>query len=67
MDNPFSDEHKNHCAEAISDALQELICREDGESDAYEALCYAIDTWVDYHSKELGKWETLQDLVKHAL
>jgi len=30
-------------------------------------LCYAIDTWVDYHSKELGKWETLQDLVKRAL
>ena len=67
MENPFSDSHKINCAEAIADALQELVCCEDGETDAYKALRYSVDTWVNYHAKELGKWKALQQCVKRSV
>ena len=59
---PVKDQWYQQQTDAISEALQELIC--DGEIDkARQCLIDAIATWTDYHEEELTKWKRLKDLL----
>ena len=57
-------DHYRNQMEAISDALQELMC--DGPEKAYEGLADAIKSWYDYHCQEMHKWKTLEEKLKNS-
>jgi hypothetical protein len=65
MPNPFVDSWKNQQAEAIADALHELLTAPDASpEDAVKAIDYAIDTWLNYFDKERAKWQQLKTLLR---
>ena len=48
--------------DGLSDILQELLT--DGNpAQAKRALNEAINSWKDYHQKELDKWTALQQSI----
>ena len=48
--------------DGLSDILQELLA--DGDpAQAKHALNKAINSWKDYHQKELDKWTALQESI----
>jgi flagellar motor component MotA len=53
--------HKQQ-VEHLSDALAELLSGDDPHL-ARKALSKAIESWTDYHKKELEKWQTLRNLL----
>lgn len=53
--------------DAIADVLQELMCNENSPAKAREALADAVNSWYDYHCKELEKWKSLKQLVDRPL
>lgn len=56
-----------HYVEALSDLLQELVCNEEDGEKARHALAEAINSWYDYHQKELNKWTSLKKLLEQTL
>ena len=57
------DDFYKHQQEAISEALQELCCGDDGVTRAHEAIVGAIDLWLNYHEDEAYKWRELKKKV----
>jgi hypothetical protein len=55
--------HGERQQDAIADALQELLCCEQNEQQAYLAIVGAIDSWLNYHQDELDKWNALKKKV----
>jgi len=47
--------------EHLSDTLSELMTDDDPHM-ARKAIAEAIESWTDYHKKELEKWQTLRNL-----
>jgi len=45
--------------EALSEAMQELLCNDDPES-VKQGLRDAIAEWTDHHEQELKKWTALK-------
>jgi hypothetical protein len=65
MPGPFVDSWKNQQAEAIADALHELVAAPDASpEDAAKAIDYAIDTWLDYFDAEREKWQQLKTILR---
>ena len=62
----FQDKWKQDQADHIADALQELLSGLDSSEaveDAFSAVNYAFDTWIEYHEKEKEKWTQLKQLL----
>ncbi len=57
-----SDGWRQQHVDHISDSLQEFIS-DKGATQAREAICDAIMTWVDYHQQELNKWSELARML----
>jgi hypothetical protein len=55
--------HDEAQQDAISDALQELLCGDQGAAGGYAAIVGAIDSWLNYHQDELNKWQALKSKV----
>lgn len=53
--------HKQQ-VEHLSDAFSELLSDDDPHL-ARKAIAEAIESWVDYHKKELDKWNALRNLL----
>jgi hypothetical protein len=47
--------------EALAEILQELMTDADCADACYETIVAAIDSWLNYHEKELRKWKALRD------
>ena len=63
----FDDFWKQQQADAIADALHELLAGppiEEGVEDAIKAIDYAIDTWLDYFDSEKEKWYQLKTRLR---
>lgn len=58
--------HQRH-ADAIAEVLQELMANQDTALEAKQGLVDAINSWYDYHYKELEKWTALKHLVERPL
>ena len=57
----FDDQWKQAQADAIGDALHELMAGPDADpEDAIKAIDYAIDSWLDYFDSEKEKWHQLK-------
>ena len=50
--------------DTIADALQDLLQSKNGATAGAQAIDYAITTWVDYHRKEIDKWNSLLLAIK---
>lgn len=64
MEFSFRDEWKQKQADAIADALHELMQGDNGKADAKEAIYAAIMSWYDYHNTEATKWGSLLAMLK---
>lgn len=63
-----TDQELHQChIEAIADALQELMVNQDTALQAKHGLVDAVNSWYDYHCKELEKWSSLKRLLEHPL
>jgi hypothetical protein len=61
----FSEPWKQQQADAIAEALQELLAAPDASPvDAAKAIDYAIATWLDYFETEREKWRKLKQMVR---
>jgi hypothetical protein len=59
------DEHYKAQVDAISEALQELVCSpDDGVEKALGAIDAAIDVWLDYFDTEREKWYQLKTKLR---
>lgn len=57
----FDDQWKQAQADAIGDALHELLASPDANpEDAIKAIDCAIDSWLDYFDSEKEKWYQLK-------
>lgn len=64
----FSEEElRQHYTEAIAETLQELMANEETATKAQQSLADAVNSWYDYHYKELEKWTTLKRLIERPL
>lgn len=64
----FSEEElRQHHADALAETLQELMANEDTATKAKQSLADAVNSWYDYHYKELEKWTTLKRLIERPL
>jgi hypothetical protein len=64
----FSERDHHQCqVDAIAEALQELMANQDTSLMAKQGLAEAINSWYDYHYKELEKWSSLKRLLEHPL
>lgn len=61
------EERRQQHTDAIAEALQELMVNEGTALKAAEGLVDAINSWYDYHYKELEKWTALKRLVERPL
>lgn len=64
MDRPFGIESEwyKQQTELLSDVLAELITDDDPHM-ARKAIAETIASWIDYHKKELDKWNALRNLL----